>query len=261
MNIRGCLAVMLATLPAIAHDLYIMPHKFAVKTGEDVLLSLHVGDSFPASEGPVAPQRIVIARLSDGQTIEDFRILGRATHAMARIKKPGTYVAAVGTAPRFLEMPPQKFESYLTEEGLSQVLAWRRSSGEANLPGREVYRKFAKSLIVGGRPDDGWARPAGLPIEIIPEANPEAIPSGGSLPVRVLFEGQPAAGLQLEAAWAADGQSQVKVVGRTDSEGRIRVPLTRAGIWRLHSVTMRRSATPATADWESFWASLTFEVN
>jgi hypothetical protein len=40
---------------------------------------------------------------------------------------------------------------------------------------------------------------------------------------------------------------------------RIAVPVT-PGRWRLHTILMERITTPD-ADWESFWATLTFEVS
>ncbi len=78
--------------------------------------------------------------------------------------------------------------------------------------------------------------------------------------MRVLFRGKPAAGLQLEAAWSGGGKSKTTVIGRTDPAGRIQVPLAAARMWRLHSLMMERCSEPGAADWESFWASLTFEV-
>ena len=172
----------------------------------------------------------------------------------------GTIILSVQTLPNFIQLAPEKFVAYLKEEGLSQVIDWRSQHGETAKPGRERYSKFAKSLMVAGTPDDFFAHVLGFPIEIIPEANPYLLHAGSQLPVRVMFRGKPASGLQLETAWSGDGKSKTTILGRTDAEGRIRVPLTAAGKWRLHSLLMERCAEPAAADWESFWASLTFEI-
>jgi len=32
------------------------------------------------------------------------------------------------------------------------------------------------------------------------------------------------------------------------------------GIFRLHTVRMERSSDPKAADWDSYWASMTFQV-
>ena len=57
----------------------------------------------------------------------------------------------------------------------------------------------------------------------------------------------------------ADGGAESQMVGRTDAEGRVQVFLNSPGKWRLHAIAFERSTDAAKADWESFWASLTFE--
>lgn len=172
----------------------------------------------------------------------------------------GDLVISVHSAPNFIELAPDKFVAYLKEEGLTHVIDWRAQHGESNKPGRERYSKFAKSIVLSGAPDDSYRQVTGFPIEIIPESNPYTLHPGGQLPVRVLFQGKPASGLQLETAWADGGKSKTTVIGRTAADGRIRVPLSSAGKWRLHTLMMERCAEPALADWESSWASLTFEI-
>ena len=48
------------------------------------------------------------------------------------------------------------------------------------------------------------------------------------------------------------------VVGKTDAQGRITVPVSK-GQWRLHTIHMERIA--GDADWESLWTTLTFAVS
>ena len=262
-----CLMPVLAAR-LLAHDLYIFPDAFNVVSKTKLQVAFHNGDSFPQSE--VAP---TIARLKEAQlrfasatiAIQDLKVDGK--RAVGTVQAPagsGNLLLSVHTAPNFIELAPDKFLAYLKEEGLSEVIDWRAKHDETRKPGRERYSKFAKSLIVSGAPDDFYRTPLGFPIEIVPEENPYSLHSGARLPVRVLFRGKPAAGLQLEAAWSDSGKSKTTVIGRTDTEGRIRVPLTAAGKWRLHSLLMercpRQGTEPAAADWESFWASLTFEV-
>ena len=52
----------------------------------------------------------------------------------------------------------------------------------------------------------------------------------------------------------------MEVVGRTDANGRARITVKATGPHRLHAIVMVRCAAPEAADWESFWASLTFEI-
>jgi hypothetical protein len=83
--------------------------------------------------------------------------------------------------------------------------------------------------------------------------------------VRILFGGQPATGIQVEAAWAAGGLlktalAKTTIVGRTGADGRVIVRLEKAGRYRLHALKMERCADSTAADWESNWASFTFEL-
>jgi uncharacterized GH25 family protein len=252
------------TAGLFAHDFYILPDAFSVTPKSTVRLGFHNGDSFPESE--VSP---TIARVKDAQLvtaggavpIQNIQVSGK--RAIGTVLVPegvGNFLLSVHTAPNFIELAPDKFLAYLKEEGLANVINWRREHRDTAKPGRERYSKFAKSLLVSGAPNDFYKHTVGFPIEIVPEANPYTLHAGSQLPVRIMFRGEPAAGLQLETAWSGEGKSKTTVIGRTDSAGRITVPLSAAGKWRLHSLMMERYAESATADWESFWASLTFEI-
>lgn len=231
-----------AGFTAVAHDLYLMPASFTAQPGKPVLVSIHNGDSFPASEGPTDPSRVL------GGQLADLRIAGKATHGFA---DPAP-VLAVSTQPRTIQIEATKFESYLKEEGLEQAIEYRRLHGESAKPGRETYSKHAKTVLTVPGSESGWAHAAGLDLEFVPEADPS---TSRSLPVRVLYQGRPAPGLQVEAAQESGRRM---VVGRTDSGGRIVVPIDARGRWRLHTVRMERASSSG-AEWRSHWASLTFE--
>ncbi|MEJ7605783.1 MAG: DUF4198 domain-containing protein [Bryobacteraceae bacterium] len=117
-----------------------------------------------------------------------------------------------------------------------------------------------KALIQAGTPDTYYRERTGLAIEIIPEADPYSLQPGATLPVQLLFRGSPAVDVAVESAWLEGGKAKMEIVGRTDKSGRVRVPVKATGPYRLHAIVMERCAEPQVADWESFWASLTFEV-
>lgn len=211
----------------------------------------------------------MLARLKDAElrsrggtvTIEGIRVDGKRVVGNVEVPgRAGSLILSAHTSPNFISLEPGKFLDYLKDEGLAEVIRWRSDHREDKKASRERYSKFAKAILVSGAPDDSYKQALGFPIEIVPEANPYTLHAGSRLPVRVVFRGKPAPGLQLEAAWADGGKSKTTVIGRTDSEGRISVPLAATGKWPLHSLLMERCAELAVADWESFWASLTFEI-
>ena len=246
-----------------AHDLYLLPAKFHVQKGVTLRVAFHNGDAFPASE--VAPK--VLRLLEPSITgaagvvaILNLKEQGKETLGEATINAEGALIVSVRTAPNFIELEPKKFEEYLKEEGLDEVLAWRKEHGEASRPGRERYSKYAKSLVQSKVSDAFFRHQMNFPIEIVPLADPYTAKPGSHLPVQVFFRGKPAQGMQLEVAWADGVESKTTIAGRTDSDGRINVAILKKGLWRLHTLKMERCADQKTADWESFWASLTFEI-
>ena len=249
---------------ALAHDLYIMPERFRVEPGKTIAIALHNGDAFPVSEASAPLERVRDFGVSGDAgvvSVRDLREDGKRTVGDVEVSGSGTLIATVHTIPNLIHLEAKEFDAYLREEGLQHVLDWRVAHGEAGKPGRERYSKYAKSLLISGAANGLGTTVEGLLIEIVPETDPGVLHAGAELPVRVLFHGSPAPDLQVEAAWAGHGGKDVRIAGRTDKDGRVRVRLTHPGLWRLHTIRMERCADAQAADWESDWASLTFQID
>ncbi|MBM3765735.1 MAG: DUF4198 domain-containing protein [Acidobacteria bacterium] len=248
---------------AFAHDLYLMPAKFSVTPGETLRVAFENGDGFPAGDSSVKPERLRDTRLHSNSGQSEFTgIIEQPKRTAASVRAPGegTAILTARTIPNFIELDAAKFRSYLEHENLQHIVKLRDVRGESAKPGRERYSKYVKSLITVGRGDEHFKHRTGLTIEIIPEADPAALRVGDRIPVQVLFRGQPAGDIAVESAWLANGKAKMEVIGRTDRDGRISIPILGSGPHRLHAIVMERCADEAAADWESFWASLTFAV-
>ncbi len=263
MRLAAAFGALLA-LPAIGHQLFLMPSSFHVTPGERITVGLHNGDSFPDSEGPPALDRLRDVILHAGKlqyNVTNLRVDGQRLIGDARIAAKGTLVLSARTVPNFIEMKSDAFEKYVRDEGMSQVIEWRKQNGESSKAGREIYSKYVKSLIRSGGGDDTYSKAVGFTIELLPEKDPYSMKSGDRMPVRLLWRGKPASNIMVEAAIAtAAGQAESLQVGRTDAQGRVLVYLSKPGRWRLHAIAMERCSEPEKADWESFWASLTFDL-
>lgn len=252
-------ALLLCLIPSLfAHDLYLMPQKFRPAVGEKILLSAHTGDSFPGSEQSVDPGRLTaMPAIAQNQ----WRMMAKATHALVTPSEEGGQYFAIWTAPKFLEMEPDKFLEYLKEEGLDEVIRYRAEHKQSDQKSREVYAKFAKTYVVAGQANEAYRKPLGLKIEIVPLADPSLLKAGEKLPVQVLYNGKPLADTQVEIALSQDAKAKtiVEIAGRTDAQGRVNVKVPAAGKVRLHTLHMEH-VEAADHEWESNWASLTFEV-
>jgi uncharacterized GH25 family protein len=123
-------------------------------------------------------------------------------------------------------------------------------------PGRETFLRYAKALLTGERASGSVAQPIGLRYEIVPDVDPTVhlAPFHG----RVLYDGRPLPGALVVAL--LKGEPSERLTTRSDDQGTFAFALPQAGVWLVKSVHMTRAAWYSHADWESFWASLTFEV-
>ena len=103
-------------------------------------------------------------------------------------------------------------------------------------------------------PARAFEQPLGYRYELIPETNPM---SSSPLRIRVLFEGKSLTDALVTAIHRDD--PAIHASARTDSSGRVTLTLPKSGVWLVKSVQMVAAPPGANADWESLWASLTFE--
>src|SRR5262245_26251375 len=127
--------------PAGAHDYWLEPATFFPAVNKPVAVSLHVGDRLK-SEGARAFEKkpTLSFRLVGAKGTTDLAKSAReGDKPLASVRCPaaGTYVVAMERNSRLITLEAKKFNAYLTEEGLTDVLADRKKRGEADRPGRE----------------------------------------------------------------------------------------------------------------------------
>lgn len=262
MNLKLALALF---LPAclMAHDLYLMPDRFQVSPGDALTFTIHNGDDFPEAKSRVVLERLrnpALHARGGVPALPAFQMDGVRAVSTVQTARAAHLALTVETEARVEAMNAKDFLDYLKEEDLSQVIEAREKQGESEQAAKERYSKFAKTIVRVGDGDGSFNQPVGLTIEFVPEKDPLSVKPGEALPVRLLFRGSPAAGIAvIGARTRASDPAAIAPVGQTDAEGRISIPVAEPGKWRLHAIYMERLKDPA-ADWESYWATLTFEV-
>lgn len=257
--------VILFTLTAalFGHDLYLRPRLFRFTPGQAGTVEFHNGEAFPESQVPPVLARLQGTRVLSPQgahPLTGVRIVGKAAFANFKAPAAPAFLVVGHTVPNFIELDAKKFEEYLAHEHLTAISDWRKAHGESAKPGREFYSKYVKTILHTGAPDAFVTRPIGAPIEFVPLADPATKKPGDKLTVQILFHGAPAPNLHVEAAYASGKDVKERPMGRTNQEGKIDIPLDSPGLWKLHAIHMQRRQDTKQADWESHWASLTFEV-
>jgi len=240
---------LLSCAPLGAHDFWIEPSTFHPAAGAMVMAGLRVGQEFVGDPVPrVAAQidRFVVRDAGGERDVAGFE--GRDPAGLVRIENGTGAVVGYRSKPSSLSMPPEKFEQYLRDEGLDGVLATRTKRGESKQPSREIYSRCAKTLLGTG----DFSRPLGFRLELTPEsmANDRVV-------VRLDYEKHPLANALVIAMHRDDPSLRLRV--RSDARGRVSFALPKRGVWLIKSVHMIDAPQSSGAEWESLWASLTFE--
>ena len=267
-------ALVALTTAALAHEFWLEAPRFRLQPGQTVNVHTFVGENFHGE--PWTTKAAKIQRLvrygptpadSTNLTPQNFTETDTFRTGFT-FAQPGTHIVLLRSTNSFIELPAEKFTAYLREEGLDYALKLRQERDEMAKPGRETYRRCAKTLLqVGEAADSPVATDSacrhiyGLPLELVPEQNPYRLAADKALTVRVLRAGQPAFGAAVQV-WQRQpgGLPTTHYTTRANQNGRILLRLSGPGPYLLAAVDMRPAPTRLRdrADWQSTWASLTF---
>lgn len=254
------LFLLLAGSTVAAHDMWIEPTAFRADAEQTLGLRLRVGENFlgdPLVRDPALIDKFIVA---DHTGIR--RVIGRDGGDPAGLLRPvdaGLLVVGYQSKESPVVLPGAKFQQYLADEGLDEIIALRSQRGETMAEAREVFIRCAKSLVLVGAPAAAQRdRTLGFTLELTAEGNPYTMASGATLPFRLSYLDQPLQGALVVAINQA--QPAEKVSARTGKDGRVRLRLDRPGPWLIKAVHMTPAAADSTSQWASFWASLTFDL-
>ena len=273
---RRCLvtaaAVLAAILPAAAHEFWVTPSAWIVEPGRRATLLVNVGDQFPNASSFTTPDRIDVVRLvgpgSDTRVPPPYRREKDSLDADVQLPNtPGTYIGVVTVKPRVGEKSAAVFRQHVEHQGLDDVAADRATRGEDDRPVRERYSRYGKTLLrVGARGAGAHVtKPLGLKIELVPHVDPTTLQPGSKLRVLLLLDGRPAPNALVGGINAASNAKPEEwpLKARTDATGEVELTLNAPGAWLIRAVrTVRRTGETGelAADWESYWASLSFHL-
>jgi Domain of unknown function (DUF4198) len=250
-------AALLAPPPVGAHDLWIAPSSFTPALGEPIRLHLVLGSGEVEEAVPRSSASIVrfVAIGPDGR-LDVPGMDGLDPAGFLRPAAPGWYTILYESSPSFTTLGPDTFRAYVLEKGLERPA--QAQAAALDRPSTELFRRSLKARVLVAapgvpappQPPEG-EQPAGLPLELLLERV-----EGGEVALRLLLDGAPLADTQVDVRRL--DHREIAFTARTGADGRLRVSLE-PGSWLATAVHLDGS-NPATADWESVWTSLTFEL-
>ncbi len=254
----ACLLAGLAT----AHEFWLLPTHFFVKPGETLRANVLVGEGFQGNPSEGRKNRVIqyqhLTPSGKATKLTPAMVGDNYGEVSVTANEPGTHVISFTNTAKYIQLEPAKFLAYLREDGLDNVIKAREQRGETNKPGRELYQRCARTLILAGAvPGNLSAQVTNMLLEITPAQNPYALKPGQIADFQIVFGQKPLA-KALVCYWNRDGQNHLtQEKHRSDANGRVQFRL-RAGSNMVSVATMIPFADPAKADWQSYWGSLTF---
>lgn len=265
-RIMAAAAALLWAGPAAAHDFWLQPDQYRTQPGAKDPVTIQVGHGPFRQRWNGSAERVTLFKsFGPGGTVDQRAGLhsgsAGADDAVVTFPAAGVQVLAFQTNYAVSNLPSIRYNDYAKVEGLTPALDLRARTHQGDQPGREVYSRRAKALVlVGpptGKPQPQVTRPIGLSLEIVPERDPYALPPGAALPVQVLYEGKPLAGALVKLT-NLEFDGRPLEMHRSDAAGRAAFTFPRVGTWLVNVIWTKPIHGDPRADFDTTFSSLTF---
>lgn len=257
------LCVLFITTIIFAHEYVLLAYKYKVNKGDTLEVHLFVADGFNVQlERPLQKK---VTRKFEMLTANGTTDL-LSTNAEGAFPVIERVVDFDGLALIHLErdysriaLTTKKFREYLKEDHIENINV--SMDGDDKLQ-REKYSRYIKTLVLSGNDSKGdvYKKIIGQNLEIVLLQDPYKLAKGHTLQAQILFMGKPLANKVITARNRTGNESAQFSKSRTDSKGICSFKITRSGEWFIHVTQMIAVADKTDSDWESFWASYSFQV-
>ena len=276
------LCLLMAT-SAVAHDMWLLPDEFTVSKGEELTVRQLLGEELTSDVllGKGAQEidllRRITARFEITTPAGTVDLLADLPPEKSQpVIRPvldymldfdGLAMVAMDHSFIYIEHSNDVFRHYLEHEGL-EVGRMESHLGDRATQS-ERYARFFKTLIQSGDRRTGtlYERTVGQDLEIVLGNNPYVLNPGDMLDVQILFKGSPLGDAQV-SAYNSDGSTTLRTLtAHTDANGNAQFELVRPGTWLIRLVHLLpcvdgdRVRRCKSSDWESYWATFTFELD
>lgn len=244
-----------------AHELWLSPDKFIYQRGEKINIRFFAGENFEGENWKGNNEKIQSLKLYFDDVSDDlskYFSKGKGDSVELTILDEGTNLFAFNSTNFYIETEAARFNEYLEENGLINAIENRKLNNETGSNSREFFQHCSKTLIqVGNKKDKTFSVSTGLPVDIIPLSNPYSLKDTDSLSVKILFRDRPLANTLIRI-WRRLDDKSIKSELTTNDNGEIKFPVSTSGNWMISTVKMERLQNDPNAQWQSYWASLTW---
>ena len=252
----------LISISTIAHEFWVAPTKYSCSVNEPNLINCYVGEDFTPTiwaNRKLRTKRVRHFSYDKMTNITDLFVQEDSLPIEMFFKTAGNHLIAVESKPSYIEMKGSAFNDYLKEDGMLNILEYRKRNNLLKQRSKEFYQRCAKTLLqIGGKNDSTFKLNTGMALEIIPLNNPYDL-SNDTLSVYFEFKGKPLKKYQVRTWCKKSGKLVVKSFYTTNDSGIAKLPVNAKGEWMISLVKMEILNQPSKANYESYWGSYTFQ--
>ncbi len=256
------LLLALSLINASGHEFWLQPDKFMYKRIEPINIKFLVGENFNGNNWTGDKDKINSLQLYFDNAIDknlsaNFGSDQGDSLQLAMIDE-GTVMLTLNTKNLFIDLEAEKFNNYLLEDGLTDVLEYREKTNETAKDGLENYQRCVKTIFqVGERFTNVYIKKTNLLLDIIPAYNPYNMDSSENFKVQVLFKNKKLKNTKVKAWHKFEGKVSEQDY-TTDDEGELSFNVLPEGEWMISCVKMEKLEMDQKAEWQSYWGSLTW---
>lgn len=251
--------------PALAHDFWIQPLRFAITAPGPVPMRIFVGHGAARDRWGLGADHVVLFSSMGPDGLVDrkpsLRLGAPGIDALVPLSRAGTYIFAFQSTASYSDLPYLRFNDYVAAEGITPIATNRAQTAGQRANGRELYSRRAKAIVDIGAVNAAdiarATRPLGQSLEIIPERHPRTVLPGAPFPVRIVYHGKPLAGALVKLT-NLDADDKPVATVRSDRNGRATFVMPSHGSWQFNVIWADVMSGNPAADYVTTFASLTF---
>lgn len=251
--------------PAVfAHDFWLEPQEYQISGDDIMLVDIRNGENFT---GRILP--------FSSSAFKRFLVVGKnGTHSVvsAQGDRPAMRQAPLDSNLQVIsyESRPstlvhqtfEDFAKFTREEGIDWVLKGYSDSASNQGPIKERFMRFAKALVSVDS-NGGSDELTGMELELVATDDPYQKHDFERISVQLLYRQQPLQGIPVTVHQRRVDGSNIKHTLLTDEQGKVLVPQESGSVYLVNAVHIRKPGALQRflthTDWETLWASLTFQ--
>lgn len=251
-----------AIAPVLAHEFWLEPQRYIFSRGEEINIRLKVGEGFKGENWSGNREKINLLQLYYSDVVDSSlhqHISDEKGDSLQfSIFEEGTAMVVFNNLNTYIELEPQKFLEYVTEDGLTNAIDYRKEYNESDSVGREYYQRSVKTIVqIGALKTDVFKKQTPLPLDIIPQSHPYAVSGKQLMKMKILFNKEPLSQHKIRV-WHKMPDGVTDSSYTSDENGIISFTVEPKGEWMVSCVNMIRLEDDPKAQWQSYWGSCTW---